>query len=272
MRVQNIDLGFGKKPKKDESVKNKNVFVYSIFGASLGGTSGAIAQKYAPISDDFFCKISKAESEKIETVEKTVNEFIENYGTLEINNARLLKTALLHPEIKKALSITENNDINNLINDEKIKIISPEESEELNNSCKNLHAQLKENIVGTNNKEEIEFKSKEIGADALEKLSLAKEKIEIRENLVKYKNEIKGLSQNGTENIRSIKQKISPQNHGLRSAFNKMVRTAKMTQRPVELWVAIPIILSGLLSTGLAANYRLQHQIYKDKQTKKEPQ
>jgi len=278
MKVQNVGLCFSQKPKKDETTNDSDIFLCALSGSVVGAASGALARNYAPVSDEFFYNASTQSTAKKTEVEEAVNSFIDNYSVVEIEDARVLKTVLQHSDIQSKQPQIEDKGISALLSEESIKPISKEDSQELNNAVKALHTQISQEIKEADEKKTLPEKFESLSAMASDNLTKTKRGIFVRENLQKYKKQLHGLSDEGKENISAIKESIANSTEGsaemrqeLGSAFTSMVKVAQKTQRPVEFWVLVPSIISGILGMGAAVNHQLQKDLVKNK-TKKEPQ
>lgn len=272
MRVQRVDLGFGKKPKKNESEKKPNIFGSATLGATFGAVSGSLVRKYAPVSDEFFSKIAAEDSDRINEVERNVSDYTNFYGASEIEEARILKTALLQEDLKAQLPKEEPEGIKAILNDEQIKPIVDQDSDELKNAYKALHVQLKDDLSNINDKEVLEMKVSNLSQMSSDTLDRAKQAIFVKDNLIKSKSQLKGLSETGTEgikkvfeNIKNIKEGSDSAKSELKYAFGKMLQVAKKSKRGAETWVLIPAVLFGIAGMGLAVNKQANQELAKEK-------
>lgn len=270
MRVYNIGLGFGAKSKNNESFRNSNIFLCALGGTLAGATGGVLARNYVPFGDEFSRKPSEVRRE----IEESLSNFADDYSLVEVQEARALKTALLQPDIA-AHNDKKNLKIEALLKDESIKPVGAQDSEELQSTFKALYSQLSEEIKEAKSKNNLPEKLKNLDDMALNVHSKAQKAIFVRKNLKEYKEQIKGLAKNGKDTITSIKQKIEISKEGtaemkqeLGTAFDYMIKAAKNSQRPVEVWTIIPAIICGIAGMGLA----VYNQLKKDKiDAKKEP-
>lgn len=264
MRVQTVNLGFCAKPKKDESSKSSNIFLCALGGSVIGATGGALARNYVPFADEFSQKSSDSKRE----IEESLTDFADDYSLLEVQEARALKTALLQPNI--AAYQDKGAKVEELLKDDSIKPVGQEDSEELQSTFKSLHSQISEEIKDADAKKNLPEKLKSIDSMALEVHAKAQKAIFVRDNLKKYKNQIKGLSTGGEHTISSIKNKIAETKDGtaemreeLGTAFNYMIKAAKNSQRPVEVWTIIPGILCGIFGMAVAVHGKLKKEMSK---------
>ncbi len=261
MKVQAVNLGFGKKPEKNANENNPNVFLRTTFGVAIGAISGSLARKHLPVSDEFFSEISKQNPEKKQSVQNIVNQFIKDYSSSSIQDARTLKTALTSADLKNILPELKNKGIEELINEPLIKNIDKNDSEELNNSLKVLQADILKDLA-SQDKNELLHKFENTSDMASNLLAQAKNGIIVKENLENYGQNIKGLAQNGEDNIPRIKYKISkepskPIQEQLSHAFAEMVQLAKISQRPFASWVFIPAAIVGVASLAQGINRKI---------------
>lgn len=265
MRVQNIrSLGFGKKPDVNESEKNPSMIVSTVLGASVGAIGGSVARNYMPVSDEFFHRTATSDLEDKVKVESAVNSFIENYAASDIESTRVLKTALI---IDKD-SPLKGHGISALLQDSSVKPVDESDSDELSRSVKALKAQFEEEIKEAKAKNLLSQKIESIDEMAAEKLSCTRKAFFVKENLLDLKDKIKGLSEEGKENIQSIKEHIKDLHSGtpqmreeLSTAFSEMVKVAKKAQRPVEAWVVLPAVVAGLCGMGWAVKKQSPQRI-----------
>jgi hypothetical protein len=115
-----------------------------------------------------------------------------------------------------------------------------------------------------NDKQELLHKFENTSDMASNLLSKAKSGIVVKENLENYKQTLKGISENGSENIRTINSKIEnnkevPQEIRVQisQSFKEMVKTVKVSQRPPGGWVAFPSVMLGIASIGWAVNRKM---------------
>ncbi len=270
MRVQNVNLGFCAEPKKNESVKNSNIFLCALGGSLIGAAGGAVARNYMPFADEFTSKSAETKRE----IEESLNNYIDDYGSLEIDEARALKTVLKQPDV--AVHQNSGLKIDDILEDDSIKVVEKEDNEELQSTFKALHSKISEEIKDAEDKKNLPEKLKSINEMTSDVHSKAKQAVFVKENLRKYKNQIKGLLSGGDKTISSVTDKIEKSTEGsdemrkeLGGAFNNMIKTAKHSQRPIEVWTIIPAIAFGLLGMAFAVNRQLKKDIF-DK-TKKEP-
>jgi hypothetical protein len=274
MRVQSVDLGFGKRPKKNECEQKPNIFFATTLGATFGAISGSLARKYTPVSDSFFSNVAQDDSDKKNEVEKTVNEYIDSYGNSEIEEARVLKTALADSELQAQSTGIKGKGIVDLMKDQSIKLISDDDTDEVKNSYKALRAQIKEEVADLKEPELIQNKYENLSGLSSETLQRAKQAIFVKDNLQKYKSQIKGISDKGEEGLKSVTQKVKNHPEGteqmksqLNYAFSKMVVAAKKSQRAPETWVLIPAVIGAVLSMGLAVNAKAKKQFFNESKT-----
>lgn len=268
MKVHNMSLGFCAKSKKDESA-NSNIFLCALGGSAIGAAGGAVARNYVPFSDEFSSKSVESKHK----IEKSLDNFIEDYSLLEIQEARALKTVLIQPDV--SVYKDQSLRIKELIEDESIKPVGQEDSEELQSTFKALHSQTLDEIKEAETNKTLPDKIKSIDEMTLDVHSKAKTAVFVRENLKKFKNQIKGLVNGGNQSLSSIRSNISTFNEGttemkkeLNSAFDYMIKSAKNTQRPIESWTIIPGIVCGFLGMGIAIYSQLKKDIINNK---KEP-
>lgn len=273
MKLQPVGLSFCAEPKKNESENSSKIFLCALGGSTMGAAAGALARNYAPVSDEFFHQVSTGSSDKKQDVDEAVNNFVESYSASEIDEARTLKTVLLQADI--AAETPQGKGIAELLADNTIKPIGKDDSEEVNNAYKALHTQLAQEIKTAKEQKNLPEKFESLSLMASENHSKAKQGIFVRDNLQQFKKQIRGLSDDGKQNIAEIKNQIEQTSGGtdemkkeLSSAFKSMVRIAQKTQRPIEAWTIIPGIISGLFGMGVAVNYRIQKDLAKNKKNK----
>lgn len=253
MKVQSINLAFGKRSKPKAGENGPNVFGLTTFGIATGAISGQLARNYFPVSDEFFQGVSNDNP-----VQKSMSQFIQDYALSEIQDARVLKTALtvVRADIETILPELKNKGISDLMNEPEIKIIDKNDSEELNNALKVLNADLLKDLAIKDKNELLnQFENTSDMASSL--FVKAKKGILVKEHL-------KGLSVNGLEAIKGAKSKIQNNKECSKeiqnevfSAFENMLQAAKVSQRPPSLWVAIPSVVVGFSSMVWAVNRKM---------------
>lgn len=271
MKLQSVNLGFGSKSKKSESEKSSNIFLCALGSATLGATVGAVARNYAPASDEFFHKISDS-SDKKQELQDAVNHFIEEYSAIEIEDARILKTVLQSPEIQAEAPAIQGTGIKDLLQEETVKPITDADSVETRNAVKVIRTHFLEEIKDAKVKNSLPEKFESISHIANENLTKAKTAIFVRDNLIKYKNQLKGISDNGQKNISEIQSHMGQSTEGtpqmrkeLAKAFNSMIIASKKSQRSIVLWSVLPGLALGALGMGISINRRLQKDFDKTK-------
>lgn len=262
MRVQGVGLSFG---QKNESNKKTSIIGAAITGATIGAGGGLTARHFTPISNDFFEKSAKNETQN-KQVHKAVENFVENYGKQEIEDARILKTAFKKSNLSKSLALQKigvkrdlkNNSLNNLLKSKEIKLITKEDSQELNNAVDALAKELKASLKKTPKERKLE-KLEDLSTSSKELLNDAKNSISIKKSLSNHNEQIKGLGKKGFQSLKTTKESIEksvpkPLKSQMVNAFNSMVRTAAKTQRKVSLWIGIPAALvAGVFAGGASA-------------------
>lgn len=269
MRVQGIGVSFGNGNKKSKP----SIIGSTLTGAAIGAVGGFAAKNLAPASNDFFEKNTSTEDSKTQ-IRKSVTDFIENYGKQEVEEVRILKTALkelnLGSELAKNKIVIKrdlkNQSINDLLKDNSIQLIGKEDSKELKNSV----AELKKDLIEEINKppkekqlERVENLSKSVG----ELKSEAKNAMKVKKDLIHHTENIKGLNTSGTLNIKQIKDAINkklteaeesakPVIKQLSDSFNTMVKSTAKTQRKNPLWIGIPTIGMASITGSIAVGKR----------------
>jgi len=268
MKVQNINLAFGKRSKQNAGENGPNVFAITTLGAATGAVAGHLSKKYLPVSDEFFFGVSNKNSIEAQSVKSLVNQFVQDYSLTEIQDARVLKTALssVGAQVTAIVPELKNKGISDLINEPAIKIVDKNDSEELNNSFKVLQADISKDLE-IKDKKELLHNFENISDMASNLLSKAKHGLVVKENLEKYKQNLKGFSENGLETIKSTKFKIQnniefPKDiqRGVFQSFKEMVQTAKVSQRSSDIWVALPSVVLGLASMTWAINTKMSKE------------
>lgn len=251
MKVQNIrSLGFGKKPDYHNGDENPSIMAPTVLGSAAGTVGGIVARNYTPVSDEFFHKVDKNDIEDKVKVSNAVNNFIEKYAAADIESARVLKTVLVS-EASSSASPFKGEAISALINESSIKVVGENDTEELRNAVKSLNSDFRTDMKTGSNL--LPQKVEAVESLASENLSLARKGIFVKENLKDCRDSLKGLSDNGRGNIRSVKKHIKGLQSGtsemreeLSLAFSEMIKVAKKSQRSIEGWVILPAVASGL--------------------------
>ena len=263
MKINNVNLAFGKRSKPNAGEKNPNVFFRTTLGIAAGAISGQLIRNYLPVSDEFFCGASNKNSEITLSAKTVANQFVQNYSQEYIQDARVLKSALVATDVKKILPKLQNQGLADLINEPAVKIIDKNDSEELINYSQGLQSDIAKDLSIEDEKELLN-KFENMGDIASDLLLKAKHGIIVKENLENYKGDIKGFSDKGGETIKSIKTKIQSNKefskdnqHRVFQAFNDMVQTAKLSQRPLRQWVTMPAVALGIASLGWAVKRKL---------------
>lgn len=265
MKINNVNLAFGKRSKQNASEKAPDVFFMTTSGVATGFIAGHLAQKYLPVSDEFFFGAGDKNSVKKQAIKNTADEFVEKFSIIEIQDARVLKTALVavEPEVKKILPELKDSGLSNLLKESTIKIVDKNDSEELKNSLEVLKSDIVKDLA-SQDKKELLSKFENINDMAENLVVKARYGIAVKENLEKYKQDLKGFSEHGQDTISSLKVKIKNNKqlsqdvqNGVFKAFKDMVQISKVSQRPPSSWVALPSIILGLGSLGWAVNRKM---------------
>lgn len=263
MKVQSADLGFGKSSKRNASEKNPNIFAITAGGVISGAAAGLLARKYLPTSDEFFFDLKRNNPNKKQSVQDAVRQFIEEYSLSDIQDARILKTALIKSKAPVLIPEDQNKGITELINEPSIKIIVSSDSEELQSSLKAFETTILKDLTTSDKKEHLENLGN-INEMASSLLTKAKRGFHIREHLEHYVKDIKGFSATGKDSPHSIKSKIrnnkeisKPIQDELLQAFNQVT---KISQRHLGLWVIIPSAVVGAAAFLLSGN--LQKKLF----------
>ena len=263
MKVQSINLGFGKSPKKNAGENAPNVFLMTTCGVATGAIAGQVARKYLPVSDEFFFDIAKKNPDEKKAVQNLVNQFIGEYSLSDIQDARILKTALIDLSAQKIVPKLKNTGISELINEPLIKVISKNDSVELKSSLEVLKSNISKDL-DTVEENELLNKFENTSDMASHLFKKAKNGIQVKEKLQNYTQNLKGFSENGKDSIQAIKAQIKdnaaiskPIKEELLQAFKEMVQVAKVSQRPSALWVALPAVALGLFSFARSVNRKM---------------
>lgn len=261
MKVQALNLGFGKRSKNNANENNPNVFVRTTFGVAIGSIAGHLSRKYLPMSDEFFFKTSNKDSDEKQSIQKLVNQYIQDYSSAEIQDARMLKTALSDSGVEKIIPELNNKGISELLAEPLIKNIDKNDSQETNSALKVLQADILKDLA-VEDKNELLNKFENISDMASNLLLKARNGIIVKENLETYTQSMKGLSHDGNDSIKTIKSKISQDKskaikEETSQAFAEMLHLAKISQRPFGLWVVFPAAVVGAVSLSHTINRKI---------------
>lgn len=263
MKVQNVSLGFGQSPKTNAGENSPNIFMMTTSGVAAGAIAGQLARKYSPVSDEFFFDTAKKNSDEKISMQNLVSQFIKDYSLSDIQDARILKTALDSQNVKQIVPKLQNQGILELINEPLIKKIGRGDSSELRNSLAVLRATLVKDLALTDENERLN-KFENTSDMASDLFTKAKNGIQVKEHLQNYSQNLKGLAENGKDSIQSVKTKIAdnadipkPVKEELLRAFGDMVQITKLSQRSPGLWVAIPSVALGVVSFIHSVNRKM---------------